>query len=254
MDKQFVDIEREFNLLSRKFKQKRISQREYKENLRKLRLKDPEGKCWTIGARTGKWYYFDGKRWVEAQPPSIQEGKAICIYCGYENDFETMTCEYCGGNLGDKIHICPECGTKLEDPSQECPTCSGETKAFASIGEIKEVSFDSKMPFVEENSPNTVIHAVSPASFFLFAGILGLFLGLLFGVFVGTTPYFSGLIKFFPLFLQEIQGKLLGGIVFGLLGGVFGFVIVAGLGFLEVLIINGILRFIGGIKVRVEKI
>lgn len=254
MDKEFVDIEREFNILSRKFKQKKISEREYKDKLRKLRLKDGEGKCWTIGARTGNWYYFDGKRWVESQPPSIQEGKAICIYCGYENDFSSLTCEYCGENLGDKIHLCPECGTKLDDPSQECPTCSGETRAFESIGEIKEVAFDRQVPFEEANSPNTVIRAVSPASFFLFAGIAGLCLGLLFGVFVGITPYFSGLIKIFPLFLQEIQGKLLGGVAFGLLGGIFGFVIIAGLGFLNALIINGLLIFIGGIKIRMDKI
>lgn len=254
MDKQFVDIEREFNILSRKFRQKKISEREYKDKLRKLRLKDTDGKCWTIGARTGKWYYFDGKKWVESQPPSFQEGKAICIYCGYENNITTMMCEYCGGDLGEKIHVCPECNTKLDDPFEECPTCSGEKKAFETIGEIKEVSFESDLPFEEENSPNHIVRAVSPSSFFLFAGIFGLFLGLIFGVFLGTTPFFSGMIKYFPLFLQEMQGKLLGGVVFGLLGGVFGFVIIAGVGFLWALIINGILLFVGGIKIRLDKI
>jgi len=254
MDKQFVDIEREFNILTRKFRQKRISEREYKDKLKKLRLKDTDGKCWTIGARTGKWYYFDGKKWIEAPPPSIQEGKAICIYCGYENDITTLTCEYCGGNLGDKIYVCPECNTKLEDPSQECPTCAGETKAFESIGEVKEVAFDSDLPFEDENSPNHVIRSVSPLTVFLFAGIFGLFLGLIFGVFVGTTPFFSGMIKVFPAFLQEIQGKLLGGVVFGLLGGVFGFALIACLGFLQAVVINGILLFMGGIRVRMDKI
>ena len=54
---------------------------------------------------------------------------------------------------------------------------------------------------------------------FLLLGFLGLFIGLIFGVFAGTTPYFSDLINLFPLYLQDLQGKLLGGVVFGLLGG-----------------------------------
>jgi hypothetical protein len=43
-------------------------------------------------------------------------------------------------------------------------------------------------------------------------------------------------------------------VVFGLLGGVFGFAIIAALGFLMAMIINGILLFMGGIKVRLDKI
>ena len=99
MEKNFKAIEREFSLLSQKFKQKKISEQEYKDHLRKLRFEDLDGRCWTIGARSGKWYYFDGNHWQEATPPSIQEGKAICIYCGYENDLMSMFCAYCGGNL-----------------------------------------------------------------------------------------------------------------------------------------------------------
>ncbi len=254
MDKEFVDVEREFNILSRKFRQKRISEREYRDQLRKLRIKDTDGKCWTIGARTGKWYYFDGNKWIESQPPSIQEGKAICIYCGYENDITALSCEYCGGDFGEKIHICPQCNTKLDNPYDECPTCAGETKAFETVGEIKEISVDRDLSYEDESSPSHIIRAVNPLSFFLFAGFLGLILGLILGVFVGTTPFFSGIVKYFPLFLQEMQGKLLGGVVFGILGGVFGFVLMAGIGFLKALIINGILLFVGGIKIRMDKI
>ena len=153
MDKQFVDIEREFNILSRKFRQKRISEREYKDKLRKLRLKDTDGKCWTIGARTGNWYYFDGKKWIESQPPSIEEGKAICIYCGYENNITTLMCEYCGGDLGEKIHVCPECNTKLDDPYEDCPTCAGETSALETIGEVKELPLASAAKVAEYKPP-----------------------------------------------------------------------------------------------------
>ena len=106
----------------------------------------------------------------------------------------------------------------------------------------------------EEGAPNFIFRSVSPISMFLLLGFLGLFLGLIFGVFTGTTPFFSDLIKLFPLYLQSLQGKLLGGIVFGLLGGVFGFVILGVVGFLFALIFNGILLFFGGLKIRLDKI
>jgi len=256
MEKNFKAIEREFNLLSQKFKQKKISEQEYKDKLRKLRLEDLDGKCWTIGARSGKWYYFDGKHWQEATPPSIQEGKAICIYCGYENDLMSMFCAYCGGNLDEDrpIHACTECGTILEEPGQECPKCSGKKKTFTSIQEIQKQETKTEEFFEEEGDPNFVFRSVSPVSMFFLLGFLGLFLGLIFGVFAGTTPYFSGLIKLFPLFLQDIQGKLVGGIVFGLLGGILGFVILGAACFLLAMIFNGILLLFGGLKIRLDKI
>jgi hypothetical protein len=89
---------------------------------------------------------------------------------------------------------------------------------------------------------------------FFLMGFLGLFSGLVFGVFAGTTPYFSGLVRLFPLFLQDVQGKLMGGIAFGLLGGVLGFVILGALGFIFALIFNGVLLFFGGLKIRLDKI
>ena len=31
-----------------------------------------EGRYWTIGANTGKWYINDGSNWAEAEPPNVQ--------------------------------------------------------------------------------------------------------------------------------------------------------------------------------------
>jgi len=256
MEKNFKDIEREFRLLSQRFKQKEISDQEYKDKLRKLRLEDTDGKCWTIGARSGKWYYFDGRNWKEGTPPSIQEGKAICIYCGYENDLTAMFCAYCGGNLDEEnpIHACPRCGAILERPDQECPKCTGKKKTFTSIQDIPRKENGADEFVDEEGAPNCIFRSVSAVSMCLLLGFLGLFSGLIFGVFAGTTPYFSSLIKLFPFYLQGLQGKLVGGIVFGLLGGVLGFAMLGAAGFLFALIFNGILHFFGGLKIRIDKI
>jgi hypothetical protein len=256
MEKNFKEIEREFHQLSQKFKQKKISEQEYKDRLRKLRLEDTDGKCWTIGARSGKWYYFDGKNWQEATPPSIQEGKAICIYCGYENDLTSMFCAYCGGNLEEEkpIHACPQCGMILQDPDQDCPKCTGKKTTYTSIQEIRAKDIKAEEFIEEEGAPNYVFRSVSPVSMFFLLGFLGLFSGLIFGVFAGTTPYFSGMIKLFPLFLQDLQGKLVGGIAFGLLGGAIGFALVGALGFLLALVFNGICLFFGGLKIHLDKL
>ena len=40
MSKLFEDVEKEFNLLKQEFSEKKLSEREYKDRLKKLRLKD----------------------------------------------------------------------------------------------------------------------------------------------------------------------------------------------------------------------
>jgi hypothetical protein len=41
--------------------------------LNKLQFKDVSNRIWKIDIQTGKWVFNDGKKWVEATPPSILE-------------------------------------------------------------------------------------------------------------------------------------------------------------------------------------
>ena len=252
MEKKFKDVEQEFNQLKQKYRQKKISGREFKDKLKKIRLEDKKGRCWTIGAQTGKWYYFDGKKWAQSKPPSIQEKKAICIYCGFENDLENETCAYCGGSLGGDVSVCPKCGHKLDDPSQPCPYCTVERKTWEKAEEEEEEEEEEE--FKDERDFNFIFRFISPVSFLFFTGGLGLIIGIIIGAFTGATDYFSGIVKIIPDFLQKLHGNLIGGIFYGLLGGVFGFIFLGLLGFFCALLMNIILSFIGGIKVRVDKI
>lgn len=259
MDEKFREIEEKFNQLKRTFRQKKISEREYKDQLKELRLKDGNGRFWTLGARTGEWYYFNGKEWIKAHPPSIQERKAICIYCGAENDLDTEICIQCRGNVHGEEGKCPSCGRKLEGLLMECPVCDrgGETCEDTSEGETvsleeEEEGSGSSAAGSEEDSTAFVFRSISPMSFFFFFGMVGLFVGIVFGAFAGASAFFPRAASLLPIFLLDLQGKLLGAIIYGLLGGVSGFIVLGLAGWLMAQFVNVVLLLVGGIKIKAE--
>ncbi len=247
MNKPFEEVERDFNLLRQEFKTNKISEQEYKNRLKKLRLKDDEGRSWTIGAQSGQWYYFDGQNWIESSPPSVQKGKAICIYCGYENDLENESCAQCGGRFGEEDVLCPKCKTRLEDESQECPYCIEKEKLSLRMDE------EVPDPYEQEKGRLYIFRSVNFLSFFFFWGALGLVLGIILGTLIGVAKQYVETIQFFPEFLKVLHGKLLGGVVFGFIGGVCGFILMAIVGFVLAVLINVLLSFVGGIKIRLTQ-
>lgn len=46
-----------------------IPEEEFKRELEKLRFQDSQGRWWMIGAQSGRWYYYDGARWLLGDPP-----------------------------------------------------------------------------------------------------------------------------------------------------------------------------------------
>jgi hypothetical protein len=59
MEERFKKVESEFIQLRKDYQKEKITEREFKDRLKQLRLTDKNGRCWTIGAKTGKWYYYD---------------------------------------------------------------------------------------------------------------------------------------------------------------------------------------------------
>jgi F0F1-type ATP synthase assembly protein I len=257
MSKPFKDVENEFEGLKKKFRQKKISEPEYKQQLKSLRLRDKDGRFWTIGAQTGKWYYFDGEAWVQAQPPSLQEKKAICIHCGFENDLENESCAYCGESLIRKELICPKCGSQLDEHSMLCPVCDEEEKMEEKSWEALE-TFDIEAEETEdekeEERAEQILRFINPVSLFLFSGAVGLLFGIIIGSFTGATDFFLGVVQILPAFLRELHGNLIGGIFYGLFGGIFGFLVLGICGFLAAVLFNLILSFIGGVKIHVDNV
>jgi len=234
----FIEIEKEFRLLKKQYRLNRITRQEYKQRLKELRIKDRQGRCWTLGARTGKWYYFDGEKWVESQPPSLNEQKAICIYCGYENDLSNEVCQYCGSELNEKKSEANS--TSILAPEKE------PQKPFFEEG----IRTTTKTNLEKNPTSQLVIKGIHPLTFTLFWGIIGTFLGMIIGIILGVMNLPLTLIARWPAFFQNIQGNLYGGILFGLGGAVLGMIGFSLLGLLIVSLINIGFNLLGGLPIR----
>ncbi len=65
----FQKAEDEFFLLRGKLQAGRITREQFDLAVKGLTIQDDQGRYWTIGGNTGKWYVHDGRAWVEATPP-----------------------------------------------------------------------------------------------------------------------------------------------------------------------------------------
>lgn len=250
MENTFSGVLDAFNTLKSKFQAGEISRQEFIDEMKKLRIKDDQGRFWMIGAQTGKWYFFDGKDWIQSDPPSLQEKKSICVYCGFENKLEAEVCARCGGSVAEGPAICPKCGSQLQKPFLTCPRCG--TKEFPAAVETKPAALPQPGVVTMEWKGAYVLRSFQPTSMFFFGGILGLLIGVIGGAFAGATGYFKSSLTFLPSSIADFQGKLLGGAVFGVLGGVIGFLVVGYLAFLTAVVVNFVLSLIGGIKFQVQ--
>ncbi len=244
MDDRFKDVKADFELMTGRFRNGEISRREYIEGLKHMRFKDEDGRFWMIGAQTGEWYYHDGTGWVQSSPPSLGEKKAICIYCGYENDLESASCAGCGGRFGSEdAGVCPVCGSPRNPETGDCPSCS------APEAEASGRSAGAAPPPAPAGG-EYVVRSVHPLSYLLFWGGLGLFAGVLSGLLAGATSFVPGISEMLPAFFKEMQGKLVGGMVFAGVGGIAGFALFGAAGFLMALLANAVLSVMGGVRMR----
>lgn len=106
-------------------------------------------------------------------------------------------------------------------------------------------------PHEQENGKLYIFRSINLLSFLFFWGAVGLVIGIIMGALIGVAKRYVEIIQFFPEFLKVLHGKLLGGVVFGFFGGVLGFLLLAIAGAVLAALINVILSFVGGIKIRV---
>jgi hypothetical protein len=225
MADQFREAEATFSRLRERFRDKRISQKEFSDSLKQLRIKDDDGRFWVIGAQSGRWYVHEHGQWIEAKPPSQMERRAICIACGFENDLEAESCARCGNRPAEDA---PDAPAGAESEGLLAP---GEAAVRPASGEI-------------------VVRSLDLRSFFWFFGVLGLFSGLLLGLLAGAAGLFGGVVDRLPAFFVEHRGDLLGGISCSVVGGILGSVVGGAAGLLLAAVANGILSLVGGLRLR----
>lgn len=281
MEKSFSQVNEAFEILKAKFQSGEISRQGFIDEMKKLRIRDDEGRFWMIGAQTGKWYYFDGKEWIQSDPPSQAERTALCVYCGFENKIDATSCARCGGTIGEEPTKCPDCGSPLTRPFLTCPKCGivpgGETAEPAStptagtelLGAAKREIPSSTRAQAETSEPAPseksetgipaapppasgamVIKAVQPASLFFFWGIFGLLAGIVAGAFFGATGALKAGLDFLPVSLLQLQGTLFGALLDAAAGGVLGFLSFGSIAFAFGHLANLILALTGGIEFR----
>lgn len=64
------EMERKFFELKGKLDVGVVREDEFKAQVQKLRFQDKQGRWWMLGAQSGKWYVYDGIRWIPGQPPA----------------------------------------------------------------------------------------------------------------------------------------------------------------------------------------
>jgi len=239
--KKFRDLERLYKDLKERHASGEVSAEDMKSELKKMMLRDDENRFWMLGGKTGGWYMYDGSAWNSADPyeheatPLVLQPEAAAI--------EKPRPAAAGKEeaVAEKPEtLCRFCHSRMDEHDAYCRFCGASPKA----GTTKP----------ERRPPSDEIHirAVRVFSLVIFLGGLGLVLGVVFGASFGIFNLLGDLIYQFPVMLQEMRGKFLGGLFFGALGGIAGFLAFAVLGALLGLLFNALTFVFSGLRFKIK--
>ncbi|HVB77697.1 MAG TPA: hypothetical protein VNI34_07865 [Candidatus Nitrosotalea sp.] len=96
----FALAEGRYRFLLEERNQGRLDAREFRAEVRRLRVEDGEQRDWIIGPGNGVWYRRERDRWMEMEPPR----RLVCTQCGHHNLTRHSFCVECGHRL-DRTHV-----------------------------------------------------------------------------------------------------------------------------------------------------
>jgi hypothetical protein len=240
--KRLKEIEDIYQDLKARFDAGEISSDDMKSELKKVMLRDEENRFWMIGSKTGGWYVYDGSTWKTGNPYGQTETAPHAqpepppsrrLEAPPAREEEVMI-------ESEPQLLCKFCQSRLDKHDVYCNFCGGMQK-----GTTK--SSPRKVP-----EGQLLVKAASIPSLIFFFGGLGLVAGVIVGATFGIMKIFGDLIFQFPMMLQEMQGKIQGGLFFGGLGGIFGFLAFAVLAAACGLLFNLIAYVFGGLRFKIK--
>jgi hypothetical protein len=241
--KKFREIEDLYKDLKDRLAAGEISADDMKAELKKMMVHDEDNRYWMIGNKTGGWYVYDGSSW-KADNPYGREDTPLVLQEEMKTDEKAPAAatREIPGKGGEKPEsLCKYCHSRLEEHDVYCKFCGGNQKAAA------------KQPARRLAEDEIQVRAVRLFSCALFFGGLGLVLGVVFGATFGIFKILGDLIYQFPVMVQEMRGKFLGGLFFGATGGIAGFIALALLGTLLGMFYNALaFVFFGGLRFKIK--
>jgi hypothetical protein len=239
--KKFREIESLYKELKERQAAGEVSAEDMKSELKKMMLRDEENRFWMLGGKTGGWYMYDGSAWNPADP---YEHEATPLVLQAETAVMDRAMPKAQGEAQrqeDKPEtLCRFCHSRMDEHDAYCRFCGASPKAGAAKPERRLAGDEIQ------------IRAVRVFSLVIFLGGLGLVLGVVFGASFGIFNILGDLIYQFPVMLQEMRGKFLGGLFFGALGGIAGFLAFAALGLLLGLFFNALTFVFSGLRFKIK--
>ncbi len=184
-----------------------------KSELKKMMIHDENGRYWMIGSKTGGWYVYDGSTWNAADPFAHEEAPLVLQPEMARTEKIPVPAKERRQPAGEESEVfCKYCLSRMGEHDAYCKFCGASQKAAARAQE-------RRLPDGE-----MLVKSVRIISLIFFFGGLGLVAGVIFGATFGIFKIFGDWIFQFPMMLQEMRGKIQGGLFFGAMGGIAGFI------------------------------
>jgi len=247
--RKFREIEGLYRDLKERQAAGEISVEDAKTELKKMMLRDEENRFWMLGGKSGGWYVYENGSWNPGDPyagaaagperAAAQEPEAAKTVVLPRGEGAARRQEPRAEE--DKAEtFCKFCHSRMDAHDAYCRFCGGSPKAATARPE--------KRPLGEQLQ----VRGVHVPSLVVFCGGLGLVAGVVFGATFGIFNILGDLIFQFPVMLQEMRGKFLGGLFFGALGGIAGFIAFAVLGLLKALLFNALCFVFTGPRFKIR--
>jgi hypothetical protein len=249
---------REIEVLYKDLKERQaageVSAEDMKSELKKMMVRDEENRYWMLGGKSGGWYVYDGSAWNAADPYAgeasapaapVAADPVVVVAPPAETRLRATPAFAARGGEDKPETFCKFCHSRMDEHDAYCRFCGASPKA----AESRPAKPAPSRPVLDDEIHVRAVRLLSLAIFF---GGLGLVAGVVLGASFGIFKIFGDLIYQFPLMLQEMHGKFLGGLFFGALGGIAGFAVLAVLGVLLGLAFNALCFVFTGPRFKIR--